>query len=177
MAVFVGGPAVLACDFMLPWGPATPSGEVDREEPGAAVGHVPNKEVTRAVGWGRGSGGQTPNHGSATPSGRLSTRKLPCSEAQDQEALLCRRVHCSGVQMETRRGERQLPRAHAELLDPEQPFVEVAREWPCSLNPPWPQPPAAAPTPTHTRQFWFQLVSHCLSPSNPHFSFLLAVFQ
>ena len=58
--------------------------------------HAPNKEVTRAVGWGRGGGGQTPNHGSATPSGRLSTRKRPCAEAQGQEAPLCGRVHCSG---------------------------------------------------------------------------------
>ena len=66
--------------------------------------HVPNKEVTRAVGWGRGGGGQTPNHGS--------------------------------VQMETRRSGRQLPRAHAGLLDPGQPLVEVARGRPCSLNPP-----------------------------------------
>ena len=120
-----------------PGGPATPSGGVGREEPGAAVDHVPNKEVARAVGWGWGG------RWAAMASGRLSTRERPCLEAQGPEGTPLRTCPPLGGAGGDADGGQRLHGAHAELLGSEQ-TSGAAREWPCSLSPPRPLPPAPA---------------------------------
>ena len=58
--------------------------------------HVPNKEVTRVVGWGWGG------WWAATLSSRLSARELPCLEAQGPGGTPLRPCPPLGVQVEAR---------------------------------------------------------------------------
>ena len=99
--------------------------------------------VQAGRGWGWGG------RWAAMASGRLSARERPCLEAQGPEGTPLRTCPPLGGAGGDADGGRRLHGAYAELLGSEQ-TSGAAREWPCSLSPPRPLPPAPAQQPnTH----------------------------